>query len=123
MLAPKKSFCHLIILPLKISDVFASYVTDLFLAEITDKKLKRLMKNEIIRRLTRYQHTIRILELKYQMDFNTFKAQNVVSQKNYSEEVENDFCNWEMAIDGVRTMEKKLKKLRGISNDYIPVEE
>jgi hypothetical protein len=108
---------------LKISDELANYMTELFSEEIPEQKLQRLIENEITRRLIRYQHTIRILELKYQMDFDTFKAQNVVSQKKYSEEVENDFCNWEMAIDGLRTMEKKLKKLRGISNDYIPVEE
>ncbi|MBN2090890.1 hypothetical protein JW964_14850 [candidate division KSB1 bacterium] len=108
---------------LKISDELANYVTDLFSDEVTDKKIKRLIENEIIRRLTRYQHTIRILELKYQMDFDTFKLKNIVSQKKFSEEVENDFCNWEMSIDGVHSMEKKLNTLRGLSNDYIPIEE
>lgn len=97
---------------LKISDELASYVTELFPEEKTENKIKRLVKNELRRRMARYQLTIRNLESKYQMDFEAFKAEKMVEKKGYAFEVENDFCDWEMALDGVETIRRKLNKLQ-----------
>ena len=98
---------------LKISDQLASYVKELFPEETADIKIKRLIENELIRKLAQYQHTVRTLEIKYQMNLEKFKENNVVTQKEYSFEVENDFCDWEMALDGIKTVERKLNELRG----------
>lgn len=96
---------------LQISDELASYVTELFPDEKAENKIKRLIENELRRRLARYQLTIRNLETKYQMDFEAFTAQKIVEKKGYSFEVENDFCDWEMALDGLATIKRKLNKL------------
>ena len=103
---------------LKLSDEIASYVNELFPNETTDNKIKRLVENEFMRRLAQYQHTIQIMEKKYDLDFITFRAKNIVAKKGYSFEVENDFCDWEMALDGVKTIARKLKELRGQQNDH-----
>ena len=96
---------------LKISDELASYVSELFPEEKTEDKIKRLVENELRRRLARYQLTIRNLESKYKMEFETFKAEKMVAKKGYSFEVKNDFCDWEMALDGLETIRRKLNKL------------
>ena len=93
------------------------WVTELFPETSSDDKIKRLIENEFIRRFAQYQHTIRNLEKKYEMDFTNFKKNNIIKKKGYSFEVENDFCDWEMALDGIETMERKLKELRGKRND------
>jgi len=102
---------------LKISDKLGTYVQELFPDESTDIKVKRLIENEFVRRLAQYQHTVRNLEMKYQMDFETFKTNNEVAKRGYSFEVENDFCDWEMAVDGIKTIGRKLKELREENSD------
>ena len=102
---------------LKISDELASYVTDLFPEEKIETKIKRLIDNELRRRLARYQLMIRNLESKYQMDFETFKSEKTVEKKGYSFDVENDFCDWEMALDGLTTVKRKLNKLQETNNE------
>ena len=104
---------------LKISDELASYVTELFPEEKTENRIKRLIENELRRRLTRYQLTIRNLETKYQMDFEAFKAEKMIAKKGYSFEVENDFCDWDMALDGLETIKRKMKKLQESNNEKL----
>ena len=60
---------------------------------------------------------IRNLESKYQMDFDSFKAEKMVEKQGYSFEVENDFCDWEMAVDGIATTRRKLNKLQESDNE------
>lgn len=98
---------------LTISDKFAGYAKYLFPEESPESRFEKLIENELIRRLSRYRNTQKILESKYKMDFETFKANNILKKEEYSFDVENDFCDWEMAIDGIQTMERKLKDLRG----------
>jgi hypothetical protein len=102
---------------LQISDELASYVTELFPDEKKENRIKRLVENELRRRLARYQLMIRNLECKYRMDFETFKAEKMVEQKGYSFEVENDFCDWEMALDGLKTISGRLSKLQESDNE------
>lgn len=102
---------------LKISDQIATYVTELFPDEKADNKIKRLLENEFRRRLTQYQYTVRNLETKYKMNFETFKAKNIVAKKGYSFETETDFCDWEMALDGITTIERKLRDMKSYNND------
>lgn len=103
---------------LKISDELASYVVDLFPEETKENRIKRLIENELRRRLARYLLTDRNLETKYQMDFKSFQKNSIVEKHGYSFEVENDFCEWEMAIDGIATIERKLKRLQESSHEH-----
>jgi hypothetical protein len=45
------------------------------------------------------------------MDINRFEKENVVEKQNYGFEVESDAQEWELAIDGIKTIEKKMKEL------------
>ena len=48
---------------------------------------------------------------KYKMDFESFEKANIVNKQNYSSEVETDAQEWELAIDGIKTIERKPKDL------------
>ncbi len=74
-------------------------------------KLRRLIESEYRRRLARYQHTVHMLEQKYGMAFDQFEAQHMVEQRGYSWEVESDAQEWEMALDGIVSLEGQLAKL------------
>ncbi len=80
----------------------------------THSALELLLENEMIRRLNRYQLTDRTLRRKYEMSFAEFKERRVVEEQGYSFDVESDFWNWEMALDGIETVETMLTSLRNI---------
>jgi len=69
---------------LKISDEIASYVTKLFPGTSADDKIRKLIENEFIRKIARYQHTIRNMEMKYKMEFHEFKKKNMIKKEGYS---------------------------------------
>ncbi len=79
--------------------------------------LKKIIENELVRKISNYKHTVRLLEIKYGLNFDEFKNKDIISQRNNSFEVENDFCEWEMAIDGINTIDKLLVKIRNYPND------
>jgi hypothetical protein len=79
----------------------------------TNSALERLVENELIRRLNRYQFTDRALTHKYGMPFAEFKDRRIVEEHGYSFEVESDFWDWEMALDGIETIETMLAELKG----------
>ncbi|MCI0515344.1 hypothetical protein L0128_19185 [candidate division KSB1 bacterium] len=97
---------------LMIADELATYARELFPAETVADSFKKLIENEFVRRLVRYRRTVTVLENKYQTTFEDFQAQQMIQKLNYSMEVEQDFCDWEMARDGITTIEKKLAQLR-----------
>ena len=77
-----------------------------------DSALKQLLENELIRRLNRYQFTDRTLSRKYGLSFSEFKSRRVVEKHGYSFEAESDFWDWEMAQDGMGTVEAMLSELK-----------
>jgi len=81
------------------------------LDEMTEDELTHLLRRDYLRRLTRYRMTDNFYNQKYNMDFESFEKKNIVAKKNYSFEVESDAQEWELAVDGIETMEKKLKEL------------
>ena len=96
-----------------IADYIANHIEFLEQGEQPlDVKLERILQHEYRRKFARYQYTDRILRQKYQMDFKTFRQQKIVAEQDYSFEVENDASDWEMALDGVVTMARKLKELQ-----------
>ena len=46
------------------------------------------------------------------MTFEEFTERRVVQQEGYTWDVEKDAMDWETAVDGMRTMERKLQELR-----------
>ena len=81
------------------------------LDEMTEDELQYLLRRDYLRRLTRYRMTDNFYRKKYNIDFEGFEKANTVVRENYSFEVESDAQEWELAIDGIKTVEKKLKEL------------
>jgi len=46
------------------------------------------------------------------MTFEEFVARRVVQQREYAWDVETDAMDWETAVGGMKTMERKLQELR-----------
>ena len=78
---------------------------------MTEEELKYLLTRDYIRRLTRYRMTDDFYRKKYKLDFEGFEKANIVDRQNYTFEVESDAQEWELAIDGIKTIERKLKEL------------
>lgn len=80
--------------------------------EDLDTKVRFLIEGEYLRRLARYRRLDHVLSQKYGMTFEEFVAQRVVQQEGYAWDVESDAVDWETAVGGIRTMERKLRELR-----------
>ncbi len=76
-----------------------------------ERAIIRALINELRRKLSEYILIDKAMRRKYGMSFEEFKAKNIVKQKNYSFEVESDYCDWELAIDGIKTIKEKIDKL------------
>lgn len=77
-----------------------------------NSKVKHVLENELVRRLNRYELTVRNLEKKYGLSFKEFKKKGIVEKKGYSFEVENDLWEWESSEDGIKTVKAEIKQLR-----------
>jgi hypothetical protein len=76
-----------------------------------DTKVRLLLKSEYMRRMARYRHLDRLMAGKYGVQFDEFVARNLTKEKGFSWDVESDAMNWETAVSGIRTMERKLNEL------------
>ena len=103
---------------ISLSDRVLKLISELQIEGDISRKLEHLIERELIRRLTRYQLTNRLLKEKYGMNFDEFKKNRIVKKKNYSFEVESDFWNWEMALDGIETINRKLKVLKEPQDEH-----
>ncbi len=81
--------------------------------EMTEDELKEVFRRDFVRKLTGYRLTDNSYRKKYNMDFASFQKANIVEKQNYSFEVESDTQEWELAIDGIETVKKKLKDISG----------
>ncbi|MBI5875929.1 MAG: hypothetical protein HZB81_08850 [Deltaproteobacteria bacterium] len=79
-----------------------------------NSKVKHIVENELIRRLNRYELTIKSLEKKYGVPFLEFKRKETAAKKGYSYEVENDLWEWESSLDGIKTVKAERKRLKKI---------
>ena len=81
-------------------------------------KIERLLEGELRRRLARYQLVDRQLSRKYGLSFQDFRMNRVVEQKGYSFEVESDFWDWEMALDGIATFQDMFRSGQSASRSF-----
>lgn len=70
----------------------------------------KLLK-ELRRRLVEYRLMDKKLRDKYNMAFEDFKNKKMVEESGRSFEVEEDFCDWELALDGIDTINNELKRI------------
>ncbi len=81
-----------------------------------DARLRLLLEGEYMRRLRHYRRVDRLLSQKYGMSFEEFTARQVARKEGYSWEVEQDAMEWETAISGMQTMERRLRELRALES-------
>lgn len=81
------------------------------LEDMTEDELKEVLRRDYMRRLTRYRMIDDHYRKKYSMDFESFEKTNIVEKQDYAFEAESDAQEWELAIDGMKTVERKLKEL------------
>jgi hypothetical protein len=62
--------------------------------------------------LARYQLADRLFTHKYGMSLAQFEARDMVKKLDYSFEVESDHQDWDLAVDGIQTMQRRLNELR-----------
>lgn len=100
-----------------LSPEIVSLLDDPFLGEDSaNDTLFHLLESEYLRRLARYQRTNRALEQKYDLSFQDFISGDVIQQKGHSWEVEKDAMDWETAVGGITTMNRKLADLHSLQN-------
>ncbi len=70
-----------------------------------------LIINELRRRLAEYKLMDKMFREIYKMDFDEFKGKRIVEEFDHSFQVEEDYCAWELAIDGIKTISFQFQKL------------
>jgi len=81
---------------------------------LPEKEIKEAVLSEYEKRLVLYKLTDERLKKKYGMSFMEFEKRNVVAEKGFSWEVEQDAMNWEHAVEGIRDIEEKIKKIKAM---------
>lgn len=76
-----------------------------------DEVMQESLISEIRRHIAAYKFTDYLLAKKYQMSFTEFEKNKIVAKKKYSFEVEEDYHNWDQALDGIKSLEKDLRML------------
>ena len=75
-------------------------------------KITKVVEDALMRRLHHYQYVDRHMQQKYGLTFDEFRDRDMVERRGHSFEAESDFWEWELAVDGSRTLERRLKELR-----------
>lgn len=78
-----------------------------------DLQVTHLVEQELRRRLARYQLTDRLFQEKYNMSLEEFETQRIIEESDYSFEVESDHQDWDLAVDGMQSVNRQLLILRG----------
>ena len=95
-----------------LSDRLLNVIEGLEPGETLETKLARLAEHEIRRRLACYQLTDRLFQQKYGMTLVEFEASDMVSKLSFSFQAESDHQDWDLAVDGIRTMQQQLSEVR-----------
>ena len=77
-----------------------------------DSALRRVLENEIRRRLAACELTDRVFQRKYEMTLTEFETAGVVEKRGYSFQVESDHQDWDQAVDGIATLRDALRRLQ-----------
>lgn len=77
-----------------------------------DTKVLNLLRQELLRHLGQYRRLDLLMQQKYGISFDEFVSRRVVRENEYSWNVESDAMEWETAISGIKTMERKLEALK-----------
>src|SRR4030067_374631 len=81
---------------------------------IPEKEITEAVLNDYEKKLVLYKFTDERLKKKYGMSFKDFEKRNMVKEKGFLWETEQDAMNWEHAVEGIRHLEEKIKKIKEI---------
>jgi len=82
---------------------------------LPEKEIKEAVLSDYEKRLVLYKLIDERLKKKYSMSFIEFEKRNIVAEKGFSWEVEQDAMNWEHSVEGIRDVEDKIKKIKAMS--------
>ncbi len=82
---------------------------------LPEKEIKEAVLSEYEKRLALFKLTDEKFRKKYGMSFKEFEEKNLVAEKGFSWGVEQDSMNWEHAVEGIRYLEEKIKKIKEMS--------
>jgi hypothetical protein len=82
---------------------------------LPEKEIKEAVLGEYEKKIVLYKFTDEQLKKKYKMSFKEFDEKNVVRGKGFSWDVEQDAMNWEHAIEGIRHLGKKIRKIKALN--------
>ncbi len=82
---------------------------------LPEKEIEEAVLSEYEKRLVLYKLIDERLKKKYSMSFIEFDKRNLVAEKGFSWEVEQDAMNWEHSVEGIRDVEDKIKKIKAMS--------
>ena len=77
-----------------------------------DTKVLNLLRQEYLRHLGQYRRLDLLMQQKYGISFDEFVSRRIVRENEYSWNVESDAMEWETAISGIKTIERKLEALK-----------
>ena len=80
--------------------------------EDVEAGLRRVLENEMRRRLAAYELTDRMFQRKYGMTLAEFEAAGIVEKHGYSFKVESDHQEWDQTVDGIETLRDMLRRLQ-----------
>jgi len=72
-----------------------------------------MLRRNYMQRLIQYQTTAEAMCQKYGVNYEEFVGRNVIAEKNFAWKIESDSQDWEMTLDGIRTMQRKLSEIEG----------
>jgi hypothetical protein len=70
--------------------------------------IKDLVKQELIRKKTKYLFMVRNFEKKYGMKFKEFEQKNKNKKMDY--ETEKDYFDWDMALTALEDIKEEIKR-------------
>jgi len=76
-----------------------------------DYKVRKILKEDLKRKLIEFQLIDNRFQKKYGMTFDKFEKGNLVKEKGFSFEVENVYHEWDAAIDAITALKDKIKDL------------
>ncbi len=82
---------------------------------LPEREIKEAVLGEYEKRLVLYKLTDEQFKKKYKMGFKDFEEKNVVKKKGFTWDVEQDAMHWEHAVEGIKYIEKKIKKIKAIN--------
>ena len=82
-------------------DEYGDYLNQLF-EKVKEGEINESEPHKIV---------VRKFREKYKMSFDEFKQKNMVEQLDHSFDAEEDYCDQELALDGIESINTELKKI------------